>query len=37
MNGFSSGNFHSRFHDDYRGVIFLEILINKIEQTIGVL
>ena len=26
MNGFSGGNFHSRFHDDYRGVIFLEAL-----------
>ena len=26
MNGFSNGNFHSRFHDDYRGIIYLEAL-----------
>ena len=26
MNAFQGGNFHSRFHDDYRGVILLEML-----------
>ena len=26
INSFQSGNFHSRFHDDYRGVILLEML-----------
>ena len=26
VNGFSEGNFHSRFHDDYRGVIYVEAL-----------
>jgi hypothetical protein len=26
MNSFQGGNFHSRFHDDYTGVIFLEML-----------
>ena len=31
INSFQSGNFHSRFHDDYRGVILLEML-NKYDQ-----
>ena len=26
INSFQSGNFHSKFHDDYRGVILLEML-----------
>ena len=26
VNAFQSGNFHSRFHDDYTGVILLEML-----------
>ena len=26
MNSFQGGNFHSRFHDDYTGVILLEML-----------
>ncbi len=26
MNNYSSGNFHSAFHDDYRGIIYLEAL-----------
>ena len=26
MNGFSGGNFHSRFHDDYKGIIIVEAL-----------
>ena len=32
MNGFSGGNFHSRFHDDYRGIIYLEAL-DKYDKT----
>ena len=31
INSFQSGNFHSRFHDDYRGVILVEML-NKYDQ-----
>ena len=26
VNGFSAGNFHSRFHDNYRGVVIVEAL-----------
>jgi hypothetical protein len=26
INSFQSGNFHSRFHDDYTGVILIEML-----------
>ena len=29
MNGFSQGNFHSRFHDEYKGIIYLEALDNR--------
>ena len=32
INGFSAGNFHSRFHDDYRGLIYLEAL-DKYDKT----
>ena len=31
MNAFQGGNFHSRFHDDYTGVILLEML-NRYDQ-----
>ena len=26
VNGLAAGNFHSRFHDDYRGIIYVEAL-----------
>ena len=26
INGFDGGNFHSKFHDDYRGIIYVEAL-----------
>ena len=28
INGFKEGSFHSRFHDDYRGIIYVEALDN---------